>query len=1031
MTLPEIAVKRPVTVFMVIVAVLALGSVSLFRIPLELFPDVSWPSMGVSAPYSSSSPEEVEERITRPLEEHLGTVRHLKRLTATSGGFGSNMRLEFEWGTDMDQAALEVREKIEHAYDDLPDDMGRISIRRWLTTDRPVVHINVSWEGREAALEDIVEKNIKRRLERIDGVANVDVRGLRERRLTIELDRDKMRAYDIDAYRLRQAIAGNNLTVSGGEITEGGKKYLLRVDGEMRSAEDVAATLIKTKGITIGDIADVRIGYPERERYRRLDGKEAVSLSVYKSSTANLVAVAGGVREEMERLSGESGMSNLRYYIYRDRSEDILKSLFNLRNVGIYGGILAFLVLFFFVRDIRSTLIVFMAIPISIVSTCALMYLSRVFLSSSITINIVSLTGLMMAVGMLVDNSVVVLESIYRRKEEGGCSSTEAALEGSRDIAVAVFAATFTTIVVFSSLVFGGGTGMGIWLKDFGFVVSASLLASLLVSLTLIPVVASKAFKGAILKGGGPSRFLETWYQRTIRGTLRWRKTVLLGSLLLVAASFFLLSKIDRRRAPRAPERRVDVRVNMPSAYSIEDMAALFDKVEKIFLEKKEELEIETIESDFGIRRRREWDPRGEISFYLKEAKKGGMETVEIRREILSAMPVIPGVVFERERSRWHGGSGEIEVEVRGEDTEILEMIAGEVKDVMLSDPGVNDVSIDRETGEEELIITLDRTRVMKSGVSTFHIARSVNAALSERAVSRLRSGKDEIEIYLTLREEDRVGLEDLKNLSIEGGDEALVPLGTLAKFTLMPGQGDRRRVSRLPLLEVTGETEGRGTWFVTRNVQEKLAGLSVPPGYSLEMGEEHRRFREGRIASRFALTVALLLIYLVMAALFESPIHPLTIFSSILFALIGVSLVFYATGTPLDDMSTLGLLVLCGIVVNNGIILVDVINRYRREKGMAIDKAIIEGGRVRLRPILITAITTLGGLTPMVAPIFFPGLFGPVEGRSQMWSPVGLALFGGLTTSTFLTLLLTPVIYRTIEDVRDWVVRVLAYGRR
>jgi len=1019
MKLSEVAIERPVTTLMAIICVVALGIVSLMFLPLEFLPEFSAPFIWIWIPYRSSSPEEVERLITLPVEDVMGTLDHLERISSTSSSSGASINLRFEIGTNMDLASMEVRDRMDFVRRDLPEDIGYIRIRRFQSTDIPALRLSVAWDGSRDELYDIVEDVIQPRIQRIEGVADVDVWGIQRRSLDVEVDQEKLLAHRIDMYVLNKKIWANNLDLPGGYVIEGGRKYSIRSLGSFRSVSDIADMPVRGMYLRLRDVAKVTYDYPEKTRYSRLNGRDAVRMVVYKSSTANLVSVARRVREALDELE-ESFGGRLEIHVYRDHSQDIVESLRNLRNAGLIGGGLAVFFLFIFLRKLRSTMIISLAIPISMIATFAIMYILRRLTSSSISINIISLMGLMMSVGMLVDNAVVVLESIFRHKQEEGLDARRAALVGSGEVGTAVFAATLTTMCVFLPMIFLTKSRMGVFMKDFGLVVCIALGCSLVMALTLVPLMASRIFTGKEREKSRAIVKLTDLYTDVIRWTLRHRWITLSAVGGLFALSVYLFMHIEREFIPPSPGRFFRIDVKVQRGFGLENVKKVFDKFEREILERKDELDVETIATRFDSR-------GGRIDIFLKSEDEGKLTAFEAKERIEKMLPKVVGMRFYMGKMR-HMGGGEmgIDVKLKGADEDVLAVLAEDVANLLKSIEGVEDVNTSLESGEEEVKVGVINERAEQYGLSPRRIAQSISAALGGRSFSKLKTEDKEIDIEVHLEESDELSLEKLKNLMIEGKNGKMVPFSTVADFGFRKGPRSIKREDRKTIVTVSANIKGFGMRSIGERVEEKLAGLAMPPGYSWELGESYKEMRESERSSRFALMLAAIMIYIIMASLFESFIHPFAIMFSIPFAFIGVGLCFYFTKTALSSIGYLGVIILCGIVVNNGIVLIDYINRLRRS-GIPRYEAIVKGGRNRLRPILMTALTTIFGLLPMTAPAIFPKLFGPVEGRAQMWVPVGLALIGGLTTSTFLTLIVMPTIYSILDDLATFFRKVIS----
>ena len=1035
MNIPEFAVKRPITTLMIILSVLVIGWISLYRIPLLYIPEITGHSLRVNIPYKSSSPQEVEDLITMQVEDALGTVKHVETIESTSTDVNSEVSLEFKMGTDMDLATLEVRDKIEQIRNDLPDEVDNIRIFRFKSGDLPVVEFSISIQGELSELFDIVKDVIKPKIQRINGVASVDVRGIEKKQLLVELDLDRLKAHNIDTYSLRKYLRTNNINVSAGDLIEGSIKYIVRVIGEFQSVDEVASLPVNRKGIKLSDVADIRYDYSDKDSYQRLNGRNAVKVRVMKSSDANMVAVAREIINTVNGIKSDPRMKRLEIYVYRDRSQAILERLKSLRNAGLLGGVLVVAILFFFLRNVRSALIITAAIPISVLCTFCLMFMMRKFAGSEVTLNIISLTGLMLAIGMMVDPAVVVLENIFRHKQEKNLGLREAAILGSKEVGVAVTAATATTICVFIPLVFLSKSRMGVFMHDFGISICAALVSSLFVALTLIPLVASRFLhypesSGSMGEHNKSIRKPESsivkkltiHYTRFIELTLKFRWVTVVAAILIVALAIYLYGKLETEVVRRGIYRESRLQVDVPRSYSIDDTKMLFEQLEGVLWENREELEIETVSSNFDR-------SEGTLSVYYVKQEVAKKPVSVLEKEMKSLFPVVPGVKYSKRFRHGRGGSGrEISIEIKGRNINTLTRLSDDIKDRLASMTALSDVQTNLEKGKDEIVVSIDRDKVKRYGLTSERVAFGIAGSLGNRAVSKFKIEDEEIDIVLQLKEEDRQRLDQLKNLESENSEEKSVVLGRIADFERRRGPEAIERKDRKPIVIITAQYSSRGLKKIRDGIMEKMAGFNLPAGYEWNLGEEFRRFEREEAETRFGLILAIILIYLIMASLFESYIHPLAILLTIPFAFTGVAIAFYVLGVALDSVSRLGLLLLCGLVVNNAIVLVDYVNRLRRA-GMDKHDAIVKGGKDRMRPILMTSFTTILGLLPMVLPLFLPFLFGPFEGRESIWAPVGLVVISGLITSTILTLVIMPTIYSLIDDFGMWMKKVFCFS--
>ena len=1018
MNLPAFAIKKPVSVIVVMLVFLTIGVISLIRLPLEMMPDTSFPGLMVQVPYPSSSPEEVERVITRPIEDILATVNNLDTLSSTSSASSAMINLQFKTGTNMDLASMQIRDKIDQIRGDLPRDIEQIRIRRFTLNDRPVINFSVTMPGDLDELFYWSENYVTQQLERIEGVANVDIRGIRNKVLNVYLKPEIFYSSSIRINDLIDTISNNNVNVSAGYVEEGSMRYAARVPGELKILEDVKTLPVNEQGLKVGDVARVTYDYPVKEDYNRMDGRETVRFQVYRASNANIVDVCAAVKETMARIRRtEPALRDMAVVFYRDQSEDILKSLNDLTVSGIVGGVFALLVLLFFLRKVRTTFIIATAIPIAMVFTFSFMFLYRAVFRANISINIISLSGLMMAVGMLVDNSVVVLENIFRLRQEKGMAPREASLQGASEVASAVSSATLSTLVVFVSLGFMSQSGFGRFMQDFALTISLALIASLLVSMSFIPLAGSRFLSGKMKEKARWLVRLTRVYERIIRFTIRNGKTkaLVVGlAALIFAASYLLLDSIEREFMFGSDERSVNLSVYMPRTFSLDQMNELFTEFETIVLGRREELALDHLTVEFGVRNMRQGRYRGSIELDLTDK---GPSVTEVREKLKTLLPVRAGILYEYGQRFGRGGFGRgMAVDLIGMDFTRLTEIAPAVIDRLRTVPNVEDVTSDLEGGDTQLLVQVDRARAENLGVNSRLIAQTVSSSLSDRAIGKFKTENREIDIIMKIQSEDGFSEEDLRNISLRTRDKS-VPISAISNLSYRLGSSSIRKENKKSKLSIQVNTKTQGIMALTADITRVMDSVAFPEGYTWGFGEGFRRFQESQGETTLAIVLALLFIYIIMASLFESFVHPLTILLIVPPAIFGVAVMFTLTHITLNTTSYLGLLTLFGIVVNNGIILIHHI-RTLRMSGLSKDEAIVQGGKDRIRPILMTAITTILGVLPLALPYMFPQYFQGVGQRSQMWAPISVAIVGGLTTSTFFTLIFLPTFYSISDSV-------------
>jgi len=1018
MNLPEFAIRKPVTIIVAMLIFVTIGIISIIKLPLEMMPDVSFPGLMVQISYPSSSPEEVERIITRPLEDALATVNNLDSLSSTSSSSSSNIHMQFNMGTNMDLASMQIRDKIDQIRDQLPDDIENIRIRRFAMNDRPVINFSVSLPGELDNLYYWSENFITQQLERIEGVANVDIRGIRNKVLTVYLKPEVFYSSSIRITDLIDTIRNNNVNISAGYVEDQETRYVARIPGELKIVEDVKSLPVNSQGLTIADVARVTYDYPLKEDFNRLDGNETVRFSIYRASNANIVDVCDAVKDTMYHVKEtEPELAEMTVIFYRDQSDDILRSLKDLTLSGIIGGLMAVLVLLFFLRKFRLTVIIAIAIPMAMVFTFSFMYLYRYAFRADITINIISLSGLMMAVGMLVDNSVVVLENIFRLRQEKDLPPLKASMQGASEVALAVTASTLSTLVVFISLGFMAQSGFGRFMRDFALTISLALVASLLVSLSFIPLAGSRLLKGKAKEKARWLVKLTSGYERVISFTIKNWKTKLMVVALAVGiflVSLYMLGHIEREFMPQSDEREVDLTVFMPRSFTLEEMKALFNGFEKILFEHKEELAIEYVSTDFGVRNMRQGRFRGSVELNLAEK---GPSVTEIKERLKQLLPKKAGITYEYgQRFGRHGHFSGVTVELIGMDYTRLTELAPMVIEKLRTVKNVEDITSDLEGGDTQLMVEVDRERAESSGVNSRMVAQTISNSLSERPIGKFKTENREIDIILKIQGDDGFSEEDLRNLSLNTGGKR-IPITAITNFSYGVGSTSIRKENKKSKLMININTKSEGMMEISNDVRAVMNTIQLPEGYSWGLGRGFRRFQESQGESNMAIILALIFIYIIQAALFESFVHPFTILLTVPLALFGVAVIFMLSGITLNTTSYLGLLTLFGIVVNNGIILIDHI-RNLRKSGMDKAAAIIQGGKDRMRPIIMTAITTIFGVLPLALPFLLPQIFEAAGRRAQMWAPISVAIIGGLTTSTFFTLIFLPTFYSISDSV-------------
>ncbi len=1024
MKLSALAVKRPVTTFMLMMVAVILGVVSTTLLPVDLFPEIEVPVSAVTVSYSGAAPEEVENLITIPLEQTLSTVSGLSSLQTYSSEGASTIIVLFDYGIDMDVAALEMREKVDLVRGALPDEASDPMVLKIDPNAMPIMQIGVSGQMGFTQLQRIAEDEMLSRLERLEGVASANVAGGVEQEVKVKLDQSKMTGYGLDLSRIQQQLMAENLNLPGGQVLRGDQELTVRTMGEFSSLDDIKQMpMVLASGdiIQLQEIADVSVDYKDRTSISRLNGQPTITLSITKQSVTNTVLVANRVHQELEKLRAD--YPELQIVTAYDSSEFITASINNVARSAILGGLLAMLILFLFLRNLRSTIIVGTAIPVSIIATFALMYFGN------LTINMISLGGLALGVGMLVDNSIVVLENIYRYRELG-FERKESAVSGSNEVSMAITASTLTTIAVFLPIVFVEGF-TAIIFKQLSFTVTFSLLASLLVALTVVPMMSSKILKTGELKErkrrtlsigwflGLFDRFiaaLRRFFQRGLHIGLRHRVLSVVLAFAIFGVSLVLIGVVGGEFFPTMDEGMIQVSIEMPPGTSLNTFDHQVVEVENLLMDIPE---AELILSQVGGGNMMGGGMGGggntsSITLTLVDQDSRNRSTSQVSEEIRQWMqPIASAEITVEEFSMMGGGFGggtPINVQLQGDDLGVLEEMGYELQRIIRQIPGTNNVSTSVEQGEPEVRVIVQRNQASRYGVTASQINRSLRSALEGVRASSFNLEDDNIDITLSMDQQVRESIEQMQQILIPTSMGAMVPLGQLATVEYGSSPAQIERINQVRTVSVTSQISGRDLQSVTNDIQQELDQFPMPPGYSYNLTGEQEDMAEAFSSLGLALLLSVVLVYMIMASQFESLLYPFIIMFSIPFAFTGGFIALFITGQALSVPALIGMIMLAGIVVNNAIVLVDYINQLR-EQQMERSEALQEAVSVRIRPILMTALTTILALVPLA--------IGLGEGAETMM-PMAVVVIGGLSMSTLLTLVFIPVLYSIMDDFRN-----------
>jgi HAE1 family hydrophobic/amphiphilic exporter-1 len=1008
----NIALRRPITTVMVFLALTLIGLIATRLLPLEQFPDITFPGMQVTIPYAGSTPEEIEELITRPVEEALSTLSGIKELRSTSRENEAEFQIQFDWGTDIEAVSFEVRTKLDSVRGQLPAGADRMLIFAGSFGDQPVVKIRLAANQDLSDAYDVLERHLKRPLERLDGVARVELAGVEPREVRILVDAGRVAAHGVDLRALRSLLERSNFSVSAGEITERGQRMNVRPIGEFRSVDDVRNLLVQDN-VRLSDIADVELMSPELTIGRHLNQRPAVGLEVYKTTQANIVDVVTRVLEVIERARDLPQLQGIDIINFDNQAQAIVSSLKELRTAGLIGATLAFVVLFLFLRDWPTTIIVALAVPFSLVITLSAMY----FLD--LTINILSMMGMMLAIGMLVDNAVVITESIFRHRQLNPGQPIDATLAGVRDVGVAVLAGTASSVAVFLPLLFGERVEITVFLAHVTIPIVVAMLASLLVAQTIVPMLAARFPAPPPITSSTVLGRLQNFYSRTLAVTLRHKWWTALAIVLVLASAAIPMMLVKSDMFPQGVGRNLFITYHLNGTYPLERVESAVSTVEAYLEKNRERFGIQTIYSYFR--------PEDAGTFVNLGPKGTGPETREVLDRMTEEMPEIiigkPSFQFDQQ-----AGEG-FSLQLSGDSTEQLAELSFELARQLRAVAGLESVRSEARDGEEEIQIIVDRQRASQLGLTTGDVAASVAAAMRGDKLKEFRGTDREVDMRLTFRESDRQNVEDLATLPLYLPSGGRITLGAVADFRQVRGAREIKRVNRLTAVIVAGNlAKGATLDEIKKRVEPLMEQFAMPPGFTWKFGRGFETDDKTQQIMLQAILLGVAVIFLVMAALFESALHPLSILTSIIFAVVGMYWFFLITGTTMTFMSMVGLMILVGVVVNIGIVLVAHINNLRAA-GLARDEAIIQAGRDRLRPILMTTMTTLLAMSALALGDAQVGGDG-AGGGGPAYSPMARAIIGGLAFSSVLSLYAVPAFYEWFDDLNQWRRRIRGVAR-
>jgi HAE1 family hydrophobic/amphiphilic exporter-1 len=1032
MKLPEFSVKRKVTASMIAMILVVVGIIAFSKLGLDFFPDLEYPTVSVITTYKGASSEDIETTLTKPLEQVVSSVSGVKKVTSQSSEGVSVLMAEFEWGTNLDFAAQDIRDQIGLYRNYLPENASNPLVVKYNLSQFPVVFYGITTNGNMSSyqLKKLIEDEVKPRLERLDGVASAAVFCTDEREIRVEIDKNALISYNLPIDQVLMALASENINTPAGDVVERYEDLIIRTIGEFKSVNDVENVVVglsqRAEPIYLKDIAEVKDTFKETRNVARVQEQQGVYLVVNKRSGANTAIVGNAVKKEMVKIQ-PTLPGGINFYLALDQADMINKVASRTAGNAWQGGILAILLIFLFLHNWRPTLIIAVAIPLSIITTFIALY------AAGYTLNLMTLGGLALGVGMLVDNAIVVIENTFRHIEEG--KHVEAAsIVGASEVGMAITASTLTTVIVFLPVVFARGI-TGKLTQSLALTIAFSLISSLFVALTLVPLFSSLLFK-ARAKGVETEekivvkepRFEKArrFYRNLLTAALGKRKLVLAVASGLFVLSLALIPFMGTEFLPQSDRDFLMIRLKLPVGTSLEQTNRILTQAEKILMQQPE---VTMVSAQGGSRA--EEDPadmasgmgitgthEGLLWIRLVDRSKRKYTDSEILERIRQSLPKLENVNFEEinmESAMMGGAQAPVEIKIFGKDLEVLRQVGDTIVNRIGDVEGLRDLTHTLAQGKPEYQFILDRERASRLGLSVGRVSTSVQTSTLGQVVSRYRDGSDEVNIRVILAKKFRDNLDEIRKIPLMSQAGKIIYLDQLASWKRGEGPIQITRENQMRRISVTANLAGRDLGSVVKDIKSRLSDLEkqLPAGYFIEYGGSYEQMVDAFKVLAAAFALALLLVYMVMASQFENFLHPFVIMFTIPLAIVGVIFGLFIAGKPVSLPALIGVILLAGIAVNNGIVMIDYINQLIR-KGLDRREAVIKGAVTRLRPVLLTALTTILGMMPMAI---------SRSSGSEFRSPMALAVIGGLTATTFLTLFIIPIIYSLINKIsfRDY----------
>jgi hydrophobic/amphiphilic exporter-1 (mainly G- bacteria), HAE1 family len=1004
----KFSLKHPVPTIVLFLTLVVIGAVSVTRLSVDLYPAMEYPLAVISTKYEGAGPQEVEQLVSRPLEEIAGTTGGVTSVMSTNSEGQSVVLVQFDWGTDMDQATLSLREKVDQVKGYFPDGVSAPMVFKIDPQALPVLTIGLSGAD-PIELKRLAEDKVKPRLERTDGVASVNINGGTEREIQVIVDPHRLQASGISINQVAQALRYENLNLPGGQVESGTTNLLVRTVGQFSSIDEIRE--LRLGPVRLGDIAEVKDTYAEVTSKVWIDGEPAVGMDIQKQTGGNTVAIAEAIKAELDLISKDLP-TGVKAHVLMDQSKMVQESVSSVADSGWQGGLLAIAVLYIFLRHFGATLAVGIAIPISVIATFGPLFFGGV------TLNLMSLGGLSLGVGMMVDGAIVVLENIFRHKQMGK-DIDAATLVGASEVGLAVSSSTITTVVVFLPVVWITGIAQQ-YFRELALSVTYSLMTSLLVSITLVPLLARYLLRDKKGPVKPPSRLFVWWgekldaidavYRRMLGWALSHRWTVLTVGTLSLGLAVLFYFQLGMEFIPKTDTSEFRISVRMPPGTRLDETEKALNRAVAAAKQVPElrqmYVSLGSTGDAFSVSGGKTNEGYVVGALVPPGERERDLDTI---MEALRQAVVIPGARVNVVASGMlDPGGSPIEVQIRGDDLGVLQALANQAADVITKVPGAREVRTSVDEGLPEVQVKVDRARAAAYNLSPSTIALAVQSAVKGEVVSEYRSGGKEIDIRLQATEAARADMAALAQLPISAGYGQSVPLGDVA--TLVKGTGPTvvERQDRARVVKITGSIHDRDMGHVVNDIKAEMARIAIPPGYTVSYEGQNKEMEDAFGGLIQALLFSVALVYLTMAAQFESWLHPFIIMFTVPLSLSGAFGSLVLTGRPLDISGMIGLILLVGIVVDNAIVLIDHVNQLRRE-GHTVMEALTEGCPTRLRPVLMTTLCTLLGLVPLA--------LGLAAG-SDLQAPMATVVIGGMTVSTLLTLIMIPVVYSLVEDL-------------